>query len=885
MKSLKKLVCIDGNSIFFRAFFALPPLTNQQGQHTNAVYGFTMMLMKILEEQQPTHILVAMDKGKITFRHETYADYKGKREKTPNELSEQFPLLAEILDAFQIRHLGVDNYEADDIIGTLSLEAEQEDFQTVVISGDKDLLQLISPQTEVHLTRKGVTEMERYDVEQLHKRFGLEPKQIIDLKGLMGDSSDHIPGIPGIGEKTALKLLKQFPTVEEVLAHVDQLPGKKLQERVRENEDLARVSKQLATIYREVPLSLRLQDCQYQQPDSKQLAEVFQKLGFKTLLERLQTENEDTFPNTDVSDVSFTIIAQEDCHLYDSFFQTTPLSFWAEIDQENPHRAELIGFCLSNGEKQLYFERSTAQNWSAFQQWLANDQQAKILFDQKKQYVALQRFGFVLAGVQDDLLLSAYLLNPSESHPNMSGIVSQYLQGEILRTDEEVYGKGAKRQQLHGEALATHLANKTHYIFQLQSELQSEIVDKNLSIVYEMEMELSQILAVMELHGVKVDETRLHSLAKELKRTIQLLHDEIIEIAGVDFNINSPKQLGEVLFDKLGLPVIKKTKTGFSTSADVLEKLAPQHEIVEKILHFRQVGKLHSTYIEGLRKEMTKQQKIHTLFHQTIAATGRLSSSEPNLQNIPIRMEEGRRIRQIFVPEYKGNVILSADYSQVELRVLAHLSQDPDLIKAFRENLDIHTQTAMDVFEVSIDEVTELMRRHAKAVNFGIVYGISDYGLSQNLNITRKEAKEIIERYFRTYPQVKKFMDQTIADARESGYVTTLLGRIRYLPDIRSRNFNLRGFAERTAMNTPIQGTAADIIKKAMIALDEEIKGQQLSSRMLLQVHDELIFEVPKEELDIMKKIVHEKMEVVIPDFSIRLHVDIHIGDNWYQAK
>jgi DNA polymerase-1 len=874
---------MDGNSLLFRAFFALPPLTNQQGIHTNAVYGFTMMLLKILEEEQPTHMLVAFDEGKLTFRHETYAEYKGQREKTPGELSEQIPLMQEVLDAFGIQHIGVPNYEADDIIGTMSRAAEEAEMETLIVSGDKDLLQLVSPKTHVMLTRKGVTETERYDEAKVAERYGLKPQQIIDLKGLMGDASDHIPGIPGVGEKTALKLLKQFPSVEEVLAHVDELPGKKLREKVATHREQAEMSKQLATIYREVPLEKKIEDLQLSEPDYQQIRELFRRLDFKSLWEKVsvQLSLEERAPEREISSV---IVGEDDRERWEKWLDQEGLALYLELDQENPHRADLVGFALSDGKQQLYIEESIARDWSAFRQWLAADEKQKILYDQKQGMIALARHGYELQGVKQDLLLAVYLLDPSEVNQRLSDAVSKYLPSEHLPHDDEAYGKGAKRVQLSGEQLANHLARKTYFMVQLSTKVHEEIQEKEMEDLYQLEQKLASILAKMELNGVRIDQQRLEELGKELQATTQQLHDEIVGLAGVEFNINSPKQLGTILFDKLGLPVLKKTKTGYSTSADVLEKLAPQHEIVQKILHYRQVGKLDSTYIKGLRKEIAADGKIHTQFHQTITATGRLSSSDPNLQNIPIRMEEGRRIRQVFIPE-EGNFILSADYSQVELRVLAHLSQDPALLRAFRENRDIHTQTAMDIFSVSEEEVTSLMRRHAKAVNFGIVYGISDYGLAQNLNIPRKEAQEIIDRYFETYQQVKLFMDETIKQAKEQGYVTTLLGRRRYLPDIRSRNYNLRSFAERTAMNTPIQGTAADLIKMAMVRVDERMQSEQRTSRMLLQVHDELIFEVPEEEMEGMKILVREEMENALPELSLRLQVDIHVGHNWYEAK
>lgn len=881
------MVLIDGNSIAYRAFYALPLLSNTQGLYTNAVYGFAMMLSKVLDDEKPSHVLVAFDAGKTTFRHETYAEYKGTRQKTPGELAEQIPLIKNLLDAYQIRYLEMENYEADDIIGSFAQQVDKEKYETLIVSGDKDLLQLVSEHVQVLLPKRGVTETVRYDVKAVEEKYGIKPQQIIDLKGLMGDTSDNIPGIPGVGEKTALKLLKQFGTVEEVVNRIDEISGKKLQEKVRQNRQQALLSKQLATIYTEIPLPLSIEDLRWTGGDHEQIVALFKKLEFKSLLERM--DKSQNLKNISNQIEQETISVQEiytsdELKDWESFFQQDPLSVFVEITEDNPHYADIAGISVSDGQKQLFLTKEVLSQSELIQQWLSNSERKKYLFAMKKTRLVLRKLGYWLNGCDFDTLLAAYLLNPSESQMKLSDVVHRYLDGG-LPSDDEVYGKGAKRKLPTGEILATHLARKAKAIHQLVPVLERELKEANLySLMMEMEMPLADILAEMEWTGIRVDQDRLNELGIELKESMDQLQEEIYQIAGVEFNINSPKQLGEILFEKLGLPVLKKTKTGYSTSADVLEKLALQHEIVEKILHYRQVGKLYSTYIEGLKKEIGSDGKIHTRFHQTVTATGRLSSSEPNLQNIPIRLEEGRRIRQVFIPSKDGWLILGADYSQIELRVLAHISGDENLRKAFCEGKDIHTQTAMDIFGVKEDEVTPLMRRQAKAVNFGIVYGISGYGLSQGLDIPQKEAKQFIDRYFEMYPKVKEYMDQVIQEAKEQGYVTTLLGRRRYLPQIHSRNYGERSFAERTAMNTPIQGTAADIIKYAMIQVDRKMKEQKLESRMLLQVHDELIFEVPKDEVEIMQKLVRETMEQAIP-LSVPLTVDVNVGSNWYEVK
>lgn len=884
--SKKKFVLIDGNSIAFRAFYALPLLNNSKGIYTNAVYGFAMMLMKILEEEQPTHLLVAFDAGKSTFRHDLYPEYKGTREKTPHELSEQIPLIHECLDAFGIRHEEQWNIEADDIIGTCARQAEKENIETVIISGDKDLLQLVSDRIVVLLPRKGITEADRYDQQAVLDRYGLTPEQITDLKGLMGDPSDHIPGIPGVGEKTAIKLLKQYPTVEEVLAHIDKLPGKKLKEKIRAHKEQALLSKELATIKCDLPLDFSIEDCMYSGiPKKEKVVELFQELEFHSLLERIPT-SEDEQPSSTLTAIDFEMVTIERLDRFEGFFKQELLSFHVETDHENPHHGKIIGFACSDGNTQLYIPYEVASTWTSFQEWLTASDRRKVVYDCKKTKIVLQRASLSIQGLDFDLHLADYLLDPTESKRALSDLVNRYLPDFDLPSDESVYGKGAKRQFLQGERLAEHLARKTAAIFYLFPRIKDQLAtyEELISLYEQLEFPLAEVLAEMELNGIQVDQQCLLELGDELKQRMDQLEEEIHQIAGYEFNINSPKQLGEVLFDRLHLPVIKKTKTGYSTSADVLEKLAPQHEIVEKILHYRQVGKLFSTYIEGLKKEIHPDGKIHTQFQQTITATGRLSSTNPNLQNIPIRLEEGRRIRRIFVPSSEYQYLMAADYSQVELRVLAHLSGDEELKQAFREGRDIHTQTAVRLFEVEEDDVTPHMRRQAKAVNFGIIYGISDFGLSQNLQIPRKEAKGIIDRYFSTYPKVKEYLDSLIQQARENGYVTTMLGRRRYLPEIHSRNFNRRSFAERTAMNTPIQGTAADIIKQAMVQLVQEIKKHSFKSRLLLQVHDELILEVKAEELSQIRQLVKRMMESSIP-LSIPLKVDISIGENWYLTK
>ncbi|RKP55591.1 DNA polymerase I [Cohnella endophytica] len=886
---MDKLVLIDGNSIINRAFYALPPLTNSSGLHTNAVLGFTTMLLKVLEEEKPSHVLVAFDAGKITFRHEGYAEYKGGRQKTPPELSEQFPLLKELLQAFSIPQFELAGYEADDIIGTLAKLAEDQGKSAIVVSGDKDMLQLASDRVSVLITRKGVSEVERYTPQAIGEKYGLVPAQIIDLKGLMGDASDNIPGVPGVGEKTALKLLQEFGTVENVLEHVEDIKGK-LRENIEANMESARMSKQLATIYREVPLERTLEDVAWSGYDNAALAAAFRKLEFRNLSDRLNLGAADEAAEAASAETAshyevINVLTEGWAGLNDAL--TAAEAVLVESYGDNPHLAEGIGIAVVSEAKCYVVPYRLLASTEArpLVSWLENADAPKSSYDLHRVELVLARSGISLKGQAFDVQLAAYLLDPTEADPSLHGLLQRYGLGQIL-SDEAVYGKGAKFRVPEDDAIAKHLAAKADAVRRMMPLLAEQLEQLGMHrLYYELEQPLSGVLAGMEKQGISVNAETLKELGTEFQRRIEETTSAVYESAGFEFNIGSPKQLGEVLFDRLGLPVIKKTKTGYSTDAEVLEKLEPYHEIVRRILHYRQLTKLQSTYIEGLLKEIRLDGgKIHTFYRQTIAATGRLSSQFPNLQNIPIRMEEGRQIRKAFVPSEPGWTILAADYSQIELRVLAHISGDEGLKEAFLNEMDIHTKTAMDVFGVQPDQVDANMRRQAKAVNFGIVYGISDYGLSQNLNITRREAAEFIEQYFQAFPGVKRYMVSIVEQARNDGYVTTLLERRRYLPEIRHSNFNLRSFAERTAMNTPIQGTAADIIKLAMMRMNEAILERGLKSRMLLQVHDELVFEVPEDELDLMKRLVPDVMSTAL-QLDVPLRADVSMGSNWYEAK
>ena len=874
--SSEKILLLDGNSLAYRAFFALPLLTNEHGIHTNAVYGFTMMLQKIMEEENPTHILVAFDAGKTTFRHTTFGEYKGGRQKTPPELSEQFPYIRKLIDAYGIKRYELEMYEADDIIGTLSRQADDKGQQVVIVSGDKDLTQLATDKTTVYITRKGITDIEKYTPEHVLEKYGLTPLQIIDMKGLMGDASDNIPGVPGVGEKTAIKLLKEHGSVEELYKALDKVSGIKLKEKLIANEEQAIMSKALATIEINAPIEVSLDDLAYNGPNMEDVISVWKELSFKTLLEKSDYIAEEQ----ETTELAFQILEQIDPTILGD-----EMAVHLEMYDEQYHTSELMGIALSNGENCYFIAGEVAFQSKEFCTWLADDSKLKYLADSKATQAVSRKHQVSIQGVEFDLLLAAYIVNPAISSEDVSVIAKEFGYYNVL-TNESVYGKGAKKAVPTLEKLAEHVARKVQALWDLKPILEEKLEENEQYALYkDLELPLASILGTMESDGVKVDKQILVEMGHDLNSKLQAIEQDIYGLAGETFNINSPKQLGVILFEKIGLTPIKKTKTGYSTAADVLEKLASEHEIIEQILLYRQLGKLNSTYIEGLLKEIHEDNgKIHTRYQQALTSTGRLSSINPNLQNIPVRLEEGRKIRKAFVPSHPEWVMFAADYSQIELRVLAHMSEDENLVEAFKNDLDVHTKTAMDVFHVEQEAVTSEMRRAAKAVNFGIVYGISDYGLSQNLDITRKEAATFIENYLNSFPGVKGYMDEIIYEAKQKGYVTTILNRRRYLPEITSSNFNLRSFAERTAMNTPIQGSAADIIKKAMIDMAKRLKAENMQTKMLLQVHDELIFEAPPEEIALLEKIVPEVMENAIK-LIVPLKVDYAFGSSWYDTK
>ncbi len=881
-----KLLLIDGNSIAFRSFFALhnslEKFKNPDGLHTNAIFGFNKMLDSILKQYQPTAALVAFDAGKTTFRTEMYDDYKGGRSKTPPELSEQMPYIKQLLTGYGIKTYELPNYEADDIIGTLSLAAERDNYEVVVVTGDRDLTQLSSAETTVAVTKKGVSEVEEYTPRHVKEKLGITPEQIIDLKGLAGDTSDNYPGVTKVGEKTALKLLKQFGTIENLYDNLDDLKPSKMKEHLIEDRDAAFTSKTLATIKRDAPVEIGLADLKYDGKNITFLQEFYQKMKFRTFLAALQ-QNKPTGEKVSEK-LAYHVLTKDT--LPDFTKWGKEINFYLEMPEKNYHLSEFCGFAIGTDKELWVSDDVELLREPALSEILANQKVVVNVFDGKRTYVGLHRLGVTLNSINYDILLQSYLLDTNDNSNDLGQLAHEH-DIEDIKTDAEVYGTGAKRAVPAKDVLLEHLAHKIDVIGELGQRLQEELINNQQADLYwKIELPLSIVLAKMEISGIKVDRERLGAMQSELTERLSELESQIHQEAGEEFNINSPKQLGHILFEKLEFPVIKKTKTGYSTAVNVLEKLRGYSPIIDHILDYRTIAKIKSTYVDGLLKVIhSTDQKVHTTYQQTLTQTGRLSSTDPNLQNIPIRIEEGKKIRQAFVPSHEGWHILSSDYSQIELRVLAHITGDHHLQEAFKKDEDIHSSTAVRIFGLKdASEVTPNIRRQAKAVNFGIVYGISDYGLSQNIGISRKDAKRFIDTYFKEYPGVKKYVDDSVETAREKGYVETIAHRRRYLPDIHASNFSVRSFAERTAMNTPIQGSAADIIKIAMINMQNELEKRQLKTRMLLQVHDELIFEVPDEEMSVIKELVPKVMDSAIK-LDVPLKVETSWGNNWYDAK
>lgn len=862
-----KFLVIDGSSLIHRAFFALPPLMTKQGLHTGAVYGLCNMLLKLLGDLQPAYMAVAFDKSRKTFRTELYADYKGQRKPTPSELSEQFPLAMKVLGTMGIPTLELDNYEADDIIGTFAVHAP-EDVEVIIVTGDRDELQLVDTRTKVYYTKRGISDIQIFDEAEFAANYeGLVPKQLIELKGLMGDASDNIPGVPGVGPKTALKLIKEYGDVETVLENIDKVSGKALKAKLADNKESALLSKQLATICTEAPVDTDI--ARYAlAPLREEARTLLQDLEFRNMYDR------------------FASVLGGAQHSFDLFGETVEQESAPTEHVTLPAQAEQlfaalkacreavpVAVTVSGQLPELYFSRaelllegkvyildSFSSCWDKFDAWLADADCKKLTVDSKELYKCCLCRKVQAQGIVDDVALAAYLADPGHNSYALADLSKRYL----------------------ASTLPTDCENIALLAVQLREQLKEY---EQLALYEELELPLAPVLAKMELSGITPDKELLAQLNEDMTARIAQLEKQAMEQAGEEFNLKSPKQLGIILFERLQLPVIKKTKTGYSTDAKVLEALEGKHPLIATILEHRKLAKLQSTYLDGLKPLVNaKTGRIHTHFQQTVTVTGRLSSTDPNLQNIPTRTEEGKQIRRIFVPGAGYDYLMSCDYSQVELRILACIAHDELLLDAFRHGQDIHARTAAEVFGVPLAEVTHEMRSRAKAVNFGIVYGISDFGLAKQLDVGRKEAAGYIESYFARYTGVKKYMEDIVAKAREQGYVSTLMGRRRYLPDIRHSNFNLRSFAERTAINTPIQGTAADIMKKAMIDVERALEQAGCKSRILLQVHDELVLEVTEDERERVAELVRETM-LAAASLEIPLLADVNFGKNWAETK
>lgn len=885
----EKLVLIDGHSILNRAFYGVPELTNAKGLHTNAVYGFLNIMFKILEEEKPQYLAVAFDVKAPTFRHQMFAEYKGTRKPMPEELREQVPVMKDMLKAMGITIMEQPGLEADDIMGTLAKKAEKNGLEVSIVSGDRDLLQIASEHIKIRIpkTKMGKTEIEDYYAADVLEKYQVTPVQFIELKALMGDTADNIPGVPKVGEKTATSLMVEYGSIEGIYEHIEEISKKSIKETLMENRELADLSKILATIKTDSDVELDYEKAKAEGFFTREAYALCKELEFKNMLSRFDA------PAQEQDDLKKRIEYVDDFSKVEEVFATLSgkeiglfvLKKEGETLAEKLSCGKLLGASLCEGEEKVWFipvQGFVTEEYLSDKLAVLSADSNVSIFDIKREYGYLNREN---AEKYFDILIAAYLLNPLKNDYDYETIASEHL-GMMIPGRGEVFGKEsmAAVYEKEQEKCVEYVSRCAYVAWKVKPVLENKLRESGmLSLMNEIEMPLSLVLYEMEKEGVMVRPEELRDYGEALAGRITELEDSIHTAAGEDFNINSPKQLGEILFEKMQIPGGKKTKTGYSTAADVLEKLAVDYPFVADILEYRTLAKLKSTYADGLAAYIDEDQRIRSSFNQTITATGRLSSTEPNLQNIPMRMELGRRIRKVFVPK-EGCVLMDADYSQIELRVLAHMSGDGQLIEAYRMDEDIHRITASKVFHTPLDEVTDLQRRNAKAVNFGIVYGISSFGLSQDLSISKKEAAAYIEQYYATYPGIKIFLDCTVDQAKKDGYVTTMFGRRRPVPELSSSNFMQRSFGERVAMNSPIQGTAADIIKIAMIKVWRALKEQGLKSKLILQVHDELLIETAKDEIEIVRKLLAENMKSAA-ELAVTLEVDLHTGENWYEAK
>ena len=874
---MKRMILIDGNSLMYRAYYGMAaggaPTANSKGLYTNAIYAFARMINHVIKLSNYDNILVAFDAGKKTLRHEWMTDYKAGRAPMPDEFRMQIAYIKQFLDIMRIKQYEQDLYEADDIIGTMSKKAEDAGYHVDVFSSDKDLLQLISDNVTVHLNKKGMTELEDYTPEVFYERYQINYNQFIDLKAMMGDKSDNLPGIPGVGEKKAVALLQQYGTLDSIIEHKDEIKGA-LGKNVQENYESAKLCQKMATIIRDFPINLTLEDTIKQEPDKEKLIAFYKELEFKSLLKDIEVEA----PKI-IDDNSFNVVTNPTV-LDDILLPNSALIF--ETFEYNYHRCPILAIGIKNGKGTFIIPPDMMFNNMSLMMYLSDENIKKSIYDYKRAFVLCKRLGIDLRGIDFDLLLATYILNSTGNQEEFKYIASYYNYDDVYY-DEEVYGKGVKKAIPEINLLYSHIAKKANALFELKNTSIEKLKEKNqLHLLTDIEIPLSKVLGKMEFNGIKVDKVELNRQKEELEIAINDLEKKIINLAGHEFNIASPKQLGTVLFEELAIPYPKKKGNSYSTDIDVLNAIKMANPIVDLIIEYRAKTKLYSTYVIGINDAIYPDGKVHTIFQQALTATGRLSSIDPNLQNIPIRTPDGHLIRKMFVPEKEGNKLYSSDYSQIELRVLAHMANVAKLKEAFINGEDIHTKTAKEVFKKT--EITPLDRRHAKAVNFGIVYGISAFGLAQDLGISNYEASEFIKKYYEAYPEIQSFMDKTIEECKEKGYVSTMENRIRYIPEINSKIYMQREFAKRVAMNTPIQGSAADIIKIAMINVDNEIERQGLKSKMIVQVHDELVFEVEAGEEEKLQQIVKDKMQSAYK-MNVPLVVDDSFGNNWYEVK
>lgn len=880
-KENKILLLIDGNSIINRAFFALPPMDNGEGLQTNAIYGFLTMMFKMIKDYKPTHISVAFDLKAPTFRHKAYDDYKAGRKKMPSELAMQMQPLKNVLDKMNIDRKEIEGYEADDILGTLSLEGQENGYKVYIVTGDKDAIQLASDDTTVLITKKGIAEVEEYNTETVMERYGLTPSQFIDLKGLMGDKSDNIPGIPGVGEKTGIKLLTKYGSVEGVLDNIDQLKGAQ-KKKVEENQKEAIMSKDLATIIRDVPIDFDIDSMEFGDFELSDIIKEFQELKFTSLISRVSE-----LSNEDIEEEAIDIRKLENINKFiEDAKKSSRLCIKTFSKAGNILEKNIYKTYLSLDAKLIYY--LDGDDILKIKEVLEDSNIEKVGYELKQDYIALRPYGIELDPMAFDVSIAEYIIDSKSSTSyDFDIIANKYLYKKVT-SKEELLGKGAKAvdyPDVEVEKLDQYAEGMINTVINVIDKMKQIIKDDDMEMLfYDVEMPLIEVLGDMEYEGIYTDKDIIDSLGAEFDEIIKTTEKKVFEYSGEEFNVNSPKQLGVVLFEKLELPVIKKTKTGYSTNAEVLEKLRDKHPIIDLITEYRSVVKLKSTYIDGIKSLVNPiDGRIHSSFNQTIATTGRISSTDPNMQNIPVRTSMGRQIRKVFISE-EGKKLVDADYSQVELRVLAHMSEDEHMIEAFESGEDIHRKTASQVFGVNFEDVTPELRSAAKAVNFGIIYGKSDFGLAKDLGISQKKAKDYIASYFAKYGRIKGFMDYIVSSAEEKGYSTTMFNRRRYIPEIKSSNFIDKNRGKRAAMNAPIQGSAADIIKIAMVNVYNRLKEEELESKLILQVHDELIVEASEQEIDRVVELLKSEMENAV-NLKVHLDVDLNVGESWYETK